>query len=138
MWVVLVALLGFGIGLLVVHQWGDKNDSQTGAVVPAAQVANVRQACLGWMQSATTAQPRADWCQGMANWMSQSVASGDTPRTYPWGDPDHMLSNCRQWVTSNNGSSADVKWCDDMVNWMRDHMDDGWNNSMDHGWMMGN
>lgn len=130
-WPILVAVLvaavvGLTIGIVVVSNNNDAPSVTTAA--PAAQIANVQQACQQWMNDYNGSAPSADWCRSMATWMTGRVGNGQTMPMMMWGDPDQMASTCRQWNSGNDD------WCDQMVTWMQGHMNGEWNQSMMNGW----
>jgi len=145
--VAVVAVVGLGVGIAVAAQQDSKAASP--ALSSASQVVGVQQACRDWAGTTRTG-PNDQWCDDMAGWMTQQMASGSAG-TMMWGNPAAVAAMCQRWAQTNNATasttSSDVtattadpsaSWCQEMAGWMRGEWgDDDWDSHM-RGPMMGN
>jgi hypothetical protein len=127
----LVGVVGVAVGVAVLD--GDDTSSSSAGT---AQLADVRQACLGWMNSQGAAQPATTWCENMTGWMGRQMADGSMMGSMMWGNAEQMLATCRAWMAADPASGAPAAWCDEMMQGTWPDLDQEWSGHMG-GPMMG-
>jgi hypothetical protein len=99
-----VALAGIVVGAALAN----RDDTPTTAENTSAQLADISQACTGWMD--------------------QQMTNGSMMGSRMWSDPDRMFSTCRAWMEANPSSDRPADWCDKMMTGMWPHINGDWGN----------
>jgi putative membrane protein len=100
------------------------------------QIAAARQACQQWLDDSAASQggagPGAGWCNDMARWMTDNMATGQMMMgPMMWSSPEAMRDVCVQAMGTGQRADA-TQWRDQMVAWMSQRMGD-WDNWHEHG-----